>query len=61
MIEHSIFSVMAGLIVDTFHAVLCLAIMLCNGLKISEHEAYWLTGFLYLIVGRAPRNNYGNL
>ena len=38
MIEHSIFSVMAGLIVET----LLMLIMLCNALKMSEYETYWL-------------------
>ena len=37
-IENSVFSVMAGLIAEILY-------MLCNGLKISEHETYWLMGF----------------
>ena len=32
--------------------------MMCNGLKISEYEVYWLTKFLF---GLVPRNNYGDL
>ena len=49
MIEHSVFSVMSGLIVDFSW---CPPFMtLCNGLKMSEYEAHWLTG---LIVRRVP-------
>ena len=33
---------------DAFHAVLCLYVSLCNGLKISEYEVYWLTDFLLI-------------
>ena len=58
IIEHSKFSVMTGLIVEAFSCC-SLFIMLCNGLKMSEYDAYWLAGFL--IVRRMPRNNYGNL
>ena len=35
-----------------------LCVMLCNVLKMSEYEAYWLTDFPLVI---APRNNYGDL
>jgi len=44
MIEHSIFSVMAGLIVEI---LLCfsLIITLLDGLKMRECEAYWLMDF----------------
>jgi len=42
MIKSFVFSLMAGLI-----GFLCSYpfIMLCNGLKISEYEAYWLMDF----------------
>ena len=45
MINYSIFSVMAGLIVEILF-MLFLFIKLCNGLKMSEYDdAYWLKGF----------------
>ena len=41
MIEHSVFSIMTGLIVE-----MCpLSIMLCNGLKISEYKVHRLMDF----------------
>jgi len=61
MIEHSIFSVTAELIVEILTFSCCSPfITLHNGLKISEYEVYWLKGFP-LIVRRVPRNSYGNL
>ena len=44
MIKHSLFFVMAGLILVILSCC-SLFIMLCNGLKVSEYEAYWLMGF----------------
>ena len=43
-IKHSVFSVMAGLIVEILFMLFSI-IALCNGLKMSEYGAYWLTGF----------------
>ena len=40
-IMHSVFSVMAGVVVE----MLFMFITLCNGLKTSEYEVYWLTDF----------------
>jgi len=34
---------------------------LCNGLKMSEYELYWLTDFPLIISWHMPRNNYGDL
>ena len=47
-IEHSISSVIAELIVEILS---CCSpfIMLRNGLKMSEYEVYWLTGFPLII------------
>jgi len=42
MIEHSIFSMMTGLIVEI---VFMLFSMLLNGVKMNGYETYWLTGF----------------
>jgi len=47
-IVHSIFSVMAGLIVKIFSCFF-LFITLHNGLKMSECKAYWLTDFSLII------------
>ena len=41
MIDNSIFSVMAALIVE----ILFMLTILCDGLKMMENEAYWLTDF----------------
>ena len=49
-IEHSVFSVMAGLIEKMLCFSCCyLYIMLCNGLKMSEYEVCWLTDFPLII------------
>ena len=40
-IEHSVFSIMAGLIVEMFFVLFSIY----NGLKMSEYEAYWLMSF----------------
>ena len=47
-IEHSVFSIMAGLIVEMLF-MLCLFITLHNGLKMSDYEVYWLTDFPLII------------
>ena len=44
-IVHSVFSVMAGLIVE----MLFMLFSLRNGLKMSEYEACWLTDFPLII------------
>lgn len=44
-IKHSVFSVMAGLIVE----ILFMLFSVHNGLKMSEYEAYWLMGFPVII------------
>ena len=41
MIEHTVFTVMAGLIVG----ILFMLFSIYNGLKMSEYKAYWLMGF----------------
>ena len=46
-VEHSIFSIMAGLIVEILSCC-SLFITLRNGLKMSEYEVYWLSGFLLI-------------
>ena len=40
MIEHSIFFVIAGLMVEMLVMMLFFVPALCNGLKISENKAY---------------------
>ena len=47
-IVHSIFSVMAGLIVEILSCY-SLFTTLLNGLKMSEYETYWLTDFPLII------------
>ena len=56
MINHSIFSIMAGLIVEILPFI-----VLRNGLM-SEYKEYWLMGFtlIDMYVVMAPRNNYDN-
>jgi len=44
-IAHSVFSVMAGLIVE----MLVILFFVRNVLKMSEYEAYWLTDFPLII------------
>jgi len=44
---HSVFSVMAGLVVEMLFSVY--NITLRNGLKMSEYEVYWLTDFPLMI------------
>ena len=46
--EHSVFSIMAELIVEMLFSC-SLFIMMYNGLKISEYEAYCLTDFPIII------------
>ena len=41
MIEHSIFSIMAELILE----IIFMLYPLHNGLTMNEYKAYWLTGF----------------
>ena len=55
MIEYFTFSVITGLIVRRFSC--CFAfITLCNGLKMSEYEVYWLRHYLLIsIAGCTPR------
>ena len=45
MIKHSVFSVIAWLIVE----MLFMLFFVCNGLKVSEYEVYWLTDFPLII------------
>jgi len=45
MIVPSVFSIMAGLIVE----ILFMLFSVCNGLKISEYEVYWLMDFPRII------------
>ena len=47
-IEHSVFSIMAGLIVEILFVLFSVFITLHNGLKMSKYEAYWLMGFLLI-------------
>ena len=45
-IKHSVFSIMAGLILEIFFVLFSINFLtLCNGLKMSEYEVYWLMGF----------------
>ena len=44
-----VFSIMAGLIIERCFSCYSPFIMLCNGLKMSEYEAYWLTDFPLMI------------
>ena len=55
-IEHSIFSVMAGLIVEI---LLCCSpfIVLCNELNMSEYKAYWLKDNLLINNWEFGKNN----
>ena len=48
MIKHSVFSVMARLIVEILSCCSSF-IMLHNGLKMGEYEVYWLMGFPLII------------
>ena len=41
MIEYSMFSAITGLIVEILSMLF--SVMLCNGLKMNEYEAYWVT------------------
>ena len=57
-IAQSIFSVVAGLIVEVLF-MLFFVYMQCNWLKMSEYEAYWLTDYpLINISKQGPRNNF---
>ena len=47
-IVHSIFSMMAGLVVESF-SCFSLFITLCNRLKMSKYKAYWRTDFPLII------------
>ena len=60
MIKHSVFSVMAGLIVEILFKLFFIYNAV-NGVKMSEHAVYWLTDFPCVNSNRTPRNNYDNL
>ena len=47
LLEHSVFFVMAGLIIEIFFMQFSANNTAYNGLKMSKYEAYWLTGSLY--------------
>ena len=49
-IQHFIIFVMVGLIVEILLSC-SLFMTLCNGLKMSEYEAYWLIDFPLIISG----------
>ena len=58
-IEHFVFFIMGGFIVEMLSCC-SVFIMLCNGLKMSEYEAYCLTDFP-LIIGWARAKKYIDL
>ena len=47
MIKHSVFTVMTELIAERLF-MLFFVRTLCDGLKMSEYEAYWLMDFLLI-------------
>jgi len=57
MIEHSVFSVMAALIVEILFMLFSVAL---RADEMSEYEAYWLAGFLLINTWAPPGSYYCN-
>ena len=57
LIKRFVFSIMAKLIVEMFS---CCSpfISLCNGLKISEYDVYWLTDFSLINIWECAKREF---